>query len=390
VPNRPDIRAAARAELDELAGQGLARELRTLSMAGPRAEVDGRECIVLASNDYLGLNRHPVVTQAAADAAQRYGAGAGASRLVTGNIAIHEELEAEIAALKGSEAAMVFSSGYAANLGLIPVLLGSGDVAVCDKLNHASLIDACRLSGARLRVYWHGDMEKLAAILCSEADAGRVLIVTDGVFSMDGDLAPLPEVLALARSHEAWVLVDDAHGTGVLGPTGAGTVEHFELPGGAFINMGTLSKAFGSQGGFVAGPAELIALLRNRARSFVYSTGIAPASAAAALAAIRLAREEPEIREGLWRNVGLLRKAIAPAGISPVSTDSHITSLVIGEVQAALDFAEALLQDGVFVPAIRPPTVPRGTSRVRITVTAAHSREDVETAGEAICRASVC
>jgi 8-amino-7-oxononanoate synthase len=390
VPNRPDIRVAARAELDELAGQGLARELRTLGTAGPRADVDGRECIVLASNDYLGLNRHPVVTQAAAEAAQRYGAGAGASRLVTGNLGIHEELEAEIAALKGSEAAIVFSSGYAANLGLIPVLLGSGDVAVCDKLNHASLIDACRLSGARLRVYRHGDMEKLAAILRSEADAGRALIVTDGVFSMDGDLAPLPEVLALAQAHEAWVLVDDAHGTGAMGPTGAGTVEHFELDSAAFINMGTLSKAFGSQGGFVAGPAELIALLRNRARSFVYSTGIAPASAAAALAAIRLTRDEPEIRERLWRNVGLLREAIAPAGIAPVSTDSHITSLVIGEVQAALDFADALLQAGVFVPAIRPPTVPRGTSRVRVTVTAAHSREDIETAGEAICRASVC
>jgi 8-amino-7-oxononanoate synthase len=379
-----DLRTAARRELDELAAEGLARELRTLSAAGPRAELAGRECIVLSSNDYLGLGTHPAVVGAAADAAARYGAGAGASRLVTGNLPIHEELEAEIAALKGTEAAIVFASGYAANLGLIPALVSGGDVTVCDKLNHASIIDACRLSGARLRVYRHADMDKLEALLRREAAGSRLLVVTDGVFSMDGDVAPLGEIVALAQQCGAWVVVDDAHGTGVLGPSGGGAVERFRLDAGGIINMGTLSKAFGSQGGFVAGPAELIALLRNRARSFVYSTGLAPPSAAAALAAIRLARDEPEIRERLWRNVRLLRQMIAGAGLTPVSTDAHITSLVIGAVEDALAFADALLDAGVFAPAIRPPTVPRGTSRVRISVTAGHARGDVEGAAEAI------
>ena len=371
-----------------LAEQSLARELRTLSAAGPRAQLAGRECIVLASNDYLGLSRHPAVVEAAAEAARRYGAGAGASRLVTGNLPIHQELEAEIAALKHTEAAIVFSSGYAANLGLIPVLLSRGDVAVCDKLNHASLIDACRLSGARLRAYTHRDVDRLEAILRSEARARRVLVVTDGVFSMDGDVAPLPEIVALARRCGAWVLVDDAHGTGTLGRTGGGAVERFGLDAAGLINMGTLSKAFGSQGGFVAGCTELVALLRNRARSFVYSTGLAPAAAAAALAAIRLAREQPGIRQRLWRNVRLLRQMIAPSGLSPVSTQAHITSLIIGEVRDALAFSDALLAAGVFAPAIRPPTVPRGTSRARISVTAAHTREDVEVAAAAICHAA--
>ncbi|MFQ5808120.1 MAG: 8-amino-7-oxononanoate synthase [Armatimonadota bacterium] len=383
-----DLRTAAQQELDGLAADGLARELRTLSAAGPRAESGGRECIVLSSNDYLGLSTQPLVVSAAADAAGRYGAGAGASRLVTGNLPIHEELEAEIADLKGAEAAIVFSSGYAANLGLIPALVSSGDVTVCDKLNHASIIDACRLSGARLRAYRHVDMDRLEAILRREAGARRLLVVTDGVFSMDGDVAPLPDLVTLAERCGAWVVVDDAHGTGVLGPTGGGAVERFGLDAGALINMGTLSKAFGSQGGFVAGPAELIALLRNRARSFVYSTGLAPASAAAALAAIRLARDEPEIRERLWRNVRLLRQMIAGTGLAPVSTDAHITALVIGAVKDALAFADALLEAGVFAPAIRPPTVPRGTSRVRISVTAGHAREDVEGAAKAIRHAA--
>lgn len=385
---RPDLGLAARRELDELARQRLLREPRTLSAAGPRAEIEGRECLILASNDYLGLSTHSAVVSAAADAAGRYGAGAGASRLVTGSLPIHEELEAEIAGLKGAEAAIVFSSGYAANLGLIPALLARGDVAVCDKLNHASLIDACRLSGARLRVYGHGDTTRLESILRAEASAGRVVVVTDGVFSMDGDVAPLPDVLTIAQAYGAWVVVDDAHGTGTLGRTGVGTVEHFGLDAAAFINMGTLSKAFGSQGGFVTGSTELIALLRNRARSFVYSTGLAPASAAAALAAIRLSREQPEIRQRLWRNVRLLRQSITPAGLLPVSTDSQITSLIIGGVEQALAFADELLRAGVFAPAIRPPTVPRGTSRVRISVTAAHTREDVEEAAAAICEAA--
>ena len=382
--------AELRRELDGLGGQGLLRTLRTASRAGPRVEMAGRECLNLCSNDYLGLTQHPAVIRAAAEAAQAYGAGAGASRLVSGTLAIHEELEQALADFKGTQAAVVFTTGHAANLGTIPALVGREDLVICDKLNHASLIDACRLSGARLRVYAHRDLGKLASLLQRSGDFSRTLVVTDGVFSMDGDLAPLPGILSLADEHGvvrqahhpeqgrgAVVMVDDAHGTGVMGPGGRGTVQHFGLDTDRFINMGTLSKALGSLGGYIAGSRTLISYLYNRARSFIYSTALPPASAGAALAALRVVREQPEVRAQLWRNVGALRAALRRLGLEPVSDDSHLSAVIIGEAEAASRLSQALLERGVFVAAIRPPTVPAGTSRLRITVTAAHTLDDV-------------
>ncbi|MFQ6130751.1 MAG: 8-amino-7-oxononanoate synthase [Armatimonadota bacterium] len=367
-----------RAELDDLSAQGLLRTLRTASRAGPRIEIAGRPCLNLCSNDYLGLTQHPAVIAAAAGAVQRYGSGAGASRLISGTLPIHEELEQTLADFKGTEAAMVFTTGHAANLGTIPALVGRGDLVICDKLNHASLIDACRLSGARLRVYGHGDLGKLASLLGGAGNFRRTLVVTDGVFSMDGDIAPLRDILSLADEHGARVMVDDAHGTGVMGPDGRGTAQHVGLPTQRFINMGTLSKALGSLGGYIAGSGALISYLHNRARSFIYSTALPPASAGAALAALRVVREHPEIRARLWRNVGALRGALRRLGLTPVSEDSHINAVVVREAETAVRLSEALLDRGAFVAAIRPPTVPQGTSRLRITVTAAHTLGDIE------------
>ncbi|MFQ6098192.1 MAG: 8-amino-7-oxononanoate synthase [Armatimonadota bacterium] len=372
--------------LEDLRARELLRTLRTVGRVGPRAEVsDGegatRQCVILASNDYLGLAAHPSVCEAAAEAARAFGAGAAASRLLTGNLPVHEELEAELAAFKGVEAALVFSSGYAANLGSIPALVGSGDVILCDKLSHASIVDACRLSGARLRVYRHKDLTKLEDLLKRCVAFRRRLIVTDGVFSMDGDLAPLPEILELADRYGAVVMVDDAHGGGVVGPMGRGTTEHLGVDPRRLINMGTLSKAFGAQGGYVAGSRALVGHLRNRARAFVYSTGLAPPAAAAALAALRLASSDPSLRAALWANVRALREALGEASGRLLSADSHVTCVLIGAPEAALRVAARAFEEGLFVPAIRPPTVPQGTSRLRVTATAAHTLDEARRAG---------
>jgi len=375
-------------ELEELHRKDLHRRMRRLdSPQGARTVIEGKECILLSSNNYLGLTEHPVVKEAAKLAVDNWGAGAGGSRLTTGNYALHEELEQEISHFKGTESAIVFGTGYAANLGVIQALAGRGDAVLSDELNHASIIDGCRLSQAGVKVYRHRDTEHLEEMLRQVQGYRRRLIVTDGVFSMDGDLAPLPKIAALAERYGAFVMVDDAHATGVLGGRGAGTVDHFSLEGRVQVQMGTLSKALGSSGAYVAGTHELIDYLRNMGRSFIFSTAPPPAAMGAALAAVRLVERQPEIRTRLWRNARYLRTSLDKMGYIVPAEDSPIIPVFIGDAAKTMYLSQALLEEGVFAPGIRPPTVPQGTSRIRVTVMAVHTREDLDQALSAFARA---
>ncbi|GAW94087.1 8-amino-7-oxononanoate synthase [Calderihabitans maritimus] len=372
-----------RKELEELKKSGLFRTLKTCSgLKGPRVEVNGRTMLLMASNNYLGLAGHPRVVEAAVAAIRHYGTGAGASRLVSGNFDLHEALERELACFLKSEGALVFSSGYAANVGTISVLAGPEDAIFSDELNHASIIDGCRLSKARTYIYKHKNLDHLEALLAGARGYRRRLIVTDGVFSMDGDLAPLPGLVALAEKYDALLMVDDAHGIGVLGKSGGGTVEHFRLEGRVPIRMGTLSKALASEGGFVAGSRELIEYLRNRARSFIFSTALTPGAVAAARAALRIVQEEPDRRERLHANARQIKQGLNAMGYSLLPSGTPIIPVIIGDARDALRFSQALQEAGLFAPAIRPPTVPPGTSRIRLTVMATHSAEDIAEALE--------
>lgn len=371
---------------EQLAGirkQGLFRELKTLS--GPQEPVvikDGRECLLMASNSYLGITTHKEVVAAALEATANYGTGSGGSRLISGNTVLHEELERALADFKGTEAAIVFNTGYMANLGVISSLADQGDVIFSDELNHASIIDGCRLSRAKVKVYRHGDLNHLESLIAEELSGGRKLIVTDGVFSMDGDLAPLPGIVELAREYGAMVMVDDAHGTGVLGANGQGTAEHFGLKEQIDIQLGTLSKALGSEGGFAAGDEELIQYLRNRARTFIFSTGLAPGVIAAALAALKVVDLEPWRRERLKENANRLRDGLTAMGYRVIPTETPIIPVLVGEAETTVALARALDEGGVFAPAIRPPTVPPGTCRIRVTVMASHTTEHIDRALE--------
>ena len=372
-----------KSELDQLHQAGLWRSLRSVTTAPTgRVLLDGRDVILLGSNNYLGLSVHPIVTEAAVTAARKYGTGASASRLMSGNCDLYTELESKIAKVKETEAALVFGSGYLANIGTIPVLAGDGDLILSDALNHASLIDGCRLSHATKQIYRHCDIEHLESLLTQSTKFRRRLIVTDGVFSMDGDIAPLPEICALADRYDAMVMVDDAHSFGVLGEKGGGTVEHFGLENRGVIQMGTLSKAVGGLGGYVAGSADLIDFLVNRARSFIFTTGLPPATLAAASAALDVIRSTPELRQRLSSNVLLLKNALLEKRFQLLPSETQILPLILGAADVASRFAEALLSHGVYVPAIRPPTVPEGTSRLRLSVIASHTPEDLETAVE--------
>ena len=404
--------AVLRQRLEELRRQGLWRELRRLdSDAGPRIACAGQRLLNFSSNDYLGLAGHPALKAAATEAAARFGAGASASRLICGSLAPHHELETALAAFKGTAAALTFATGYAAALGTIPALVGPGDVVVLDKRAHACLVDAARLSGAQLRIFPHNDLTKLEAI-CQWAKAGgartkfeegraegagHVLIVTESVFSMDGDHAPLPELAALKDRFGAWLMVDEAHATGLYGPHRRGLAEALGVADRIEVQMGTLGKALGAAGGYVCGPRELIDLLVNCARSFLFSTAPVPAQAAAARAAVELVRgpvgrervatlreRVRQLHEGLaaqgWWNsatnvpgTGHMPSADCPA------TDSAILPLVVGDASAAVALAAALRERGVFVPAIRYPTVPRRAARLRVTVSAAHAEADIAT-----------
>lgn len=372
-----------KSELDQLHQAGLWRSLRSVTTAPTgRALLDGRDVILLGSNNYLGLSVHPIVTEAAATAARKYGTGASASRLMSGNCDLYTELEAKIAKVKKTEAALVFGSGYLANIGTIPVLAGDRDLILSDALNHASLIDGCRLSHATKQIYRHCDIEHLESLLTQSTKFRRRLIVTDGIFSMDGDIAPLPEICELADRYDAMVMVDDAHSFGVLGEKGGGTVEHFGLENHGVIQMGTLSKAVGGLGGYVAGSADLIDFLVNRARSFIFTTGLPPATLAGASAALDVIYSTPELRRRLSSNVLLLKNALLEKGFQLLPSETQILPLILGAADVASRFAEVLLSHGVYAPAIRPPTVPEGTSRLRLSVIASHTPEDLEIAVE--------
>ena len=372
------------AELDCLRKAGRHRFLRAVMTAPTgRVVLDGREVITLGSNNYLGLSTHPKVIEAAVEAVQEYGTGASGSRLLTGNCQLYTDLESKIAEVKGTEAALVFSSGYLANIGTIPAMAGDGDRILSDALNHASIIDGCRLSKANTQIYQHRDIDHLESLLTQSAIFGRKLIVTDGVFSMDGNIAPLTEICGLADRYNAMVIVDEAHSFGVMGKFGRGAVEHFGLENRAVIQMGTLSKAIGGLGGYVAGSRKLIQFLINRARSFIFSTGLPPATLAAAAAAIDVMRATPELRHRLFFNTRQLATALSEAGFQCLSTETQILPLILGSAEVTSNIAEMLLNHGVYAPAIRPPTVPEGTGRLRISAMATHTPEDMQTAIDA-------
>jgi len=375
-------------DLARLASQHLLRQLRPLhSAVGPTVELEGRRVLLFASNDYLGLATHPSVAQAAVQATERYGAGSGAARLISGSLPPHQEMEQELARFKDVPSVLSFGSGYLTNIGVIPALIAKGGLILADRLCHASLIDGCQLSGADFRIYRHNDMDHLSSLLARRTPGRPVIIVTDGVFSMDGDLAPLPDLIALAETHGAQLYVDDAHGTGVLGKLGRGTIEHFGLEGRIPFHMGTLSKALGSSGGFVAGPESFTQFLMNRARSFIFTTAPTPGSAAAVTAAIGVIRREPERRARLWSNRDRLWQGLVGLGFSLAPSASPILPILVGDAEKALRFSERLLTLGVLAPAVRPPTVPDDTSRVRVTVTSEHTLAQLDEALLAFRRA---
>lgn len=364
--------------LAERRAQSLYRVRRLVQSAqGPELVVDGKPLLAFCSNDYLGLANHPNVVAAFQRGAAQYGVGSGAAHLVSGHMTPHQCLEEELAAFTGRDRALLFSTGYMANLGVIGALLDRHDHALHDRLNHASLLDASRYSGARFSRYRHGDMQSLAHLL-DDAEAGDKLIVTDGVFSMDGDIAPLPELVALAQRHQAWLMVDDAHGLGVLGARGAGTLEHFALSQNEVpILMGTLGKAFGTFGAFVAGSADLIEFLIQEARTFVYTTALPPAVAEATRASLQLVQEEPWRRAHLQELIAQFRLGAEQIGLRLMPSQTPIQPVLFGAAETTLAVAQCLHDQGVLVPAIRPPTVARGAARLRIAFSTAHSKKHV-------------
>lgn len=366
-------------ELERIKKSGLYRKLNIVESAqGTHLEIKGKTYLSFCSNNYLGLANNPLVIKAVKDAVGKYGWGVGASRLVSGNMRLHEVLEGEISKLKGKEASIVFPTGYMANIGTISSLVSKGDLVICDKLNHASIIDGCRLSGADFRVYPHCDMEKLENILKKSSKYSRKLIVTDTVFSMDGDIAPLPDIVRIAHKYKAMVMVDEAHGTGVFGKRGGGVVEHFNLSKKIDIVMGTLSKVVGSLGGYVSGDEDLINFLRNKARPFMYTTALPPAVCAASIAGIKLIQKNPLLRRSLWNNVRYLKKELDLLNFDLIPSESPIIPILIGDAKKAVDVSKLLYKKGILIPAIRPPTVPTRSSRLRMTVMSTHTRKDLE------------
>jgi glycine C-acetyltransferase len=370
-------------QLESLRNQGLYRSLRRVEGdQGPTLLIDGREVIDFCSNNYLGLANHPALREAAKAAIDRYGCGSGASRLISGNMTLHEELESKIAQLKGTEAALVFNSGFQANTGVIPVLVGEGDVVLSDALNHASIIDGCRLSRAKIVVYKHGDIDELERGLKNSLASSRKLIVTESLFSMDGDEAPLADIVGVAERHGAMIMVDEAHATGVYEPNGAGIVTKLGLGERVLVQMGTLGKALGGFGAYVAGGKALRELLINRCRSFIFTTSLPPAVMAMAIAAVDLIEQEPQRRQALRHNCRLLRAGLESLGFSLGTSRSQILPLMVGDATRCMKLSEDLLQRGVFAQGIRPPTVPLGTSRLRITLMATHTPAHIDRALE--------
>lgn len=365
--------------LQERRAANLYRERKTLqSPQAPNLIVDGKPYLAFCSNDYLGLANHPYIIEAFQQAASQYGVGSGASHLVAGHSAEHHALEEELAAFTGRDRALLFSTGYMANLGAITALVGAKDAIFEDRLNHASLLDAGLLSGARFQRFLHNDLDNLRGRL-EKTDAQHKLIVVDGVFSMDGDLAPLTELSALAQTHNAWLMVDDAHGFGCLGARGAGCAEHFNLDQHQLpILMGTLGKAVGTAGAFIAGSELLIEALIQVARPYIYTTAMPPAVAAATRKSLQLIQKEAWRREHLQSLIAQFKSGAAELGLPVMESPSAIQPLIIGDEATALAITQKLRERGILITAIRPPTVPAGTSRLRITLSAAHTTEQVE------------
>ena len=365
---------------------GLFRNLNIIdSPQSSRVIIDGREIILLSSNNYLGLTTHPHVIDSSIQAVREYGTGAGGSRLVTGTMRLHRILEERIAQFKGTQDSIVFGTGYMANVGVLTSVVETGDLILSDSLNHASIIDGCRLSRADVAVYRHCDMDDLATQL-ERSGHRRKLIVTDGVFSMDGDIAPLPDIVKLAKKHDAMVMVDDAHGTGVLGRggSGKGTCDHFGVD--VDIRMGTLSKALASQGGFVAGSSELVEFLRNKAKPFIYSTAPPPSSMGAAIGALDVIESEELERsdspvQRLWENVNYYKKGLVGLGYD-IRSETQIIPIMIGDTKTTMEVSQYLMDNGIYAPGIRPPTVAEGTGRIRTSIMATHTTEDLD---EVLC-----
>ena len=381
----PDIQQ----RLDELRDLGLYRRLRVISgPQGPRVVLDGKPVLLLCSNNYLGLADHPRVREAAADAAMRWGVGAGASRLVSGTMRIHKRLEDRLAEFKGADAALLFGSGYMANVGVVSALAGKGEVVFSDELNHASIIDGCRLSQAETFVYRHNDTEHLAWALERAGDRGA-LIVTDSVFSMDGDVAPLAELAELARRHRVRLAVDEAHGVGCLGPGGRGAVHEAGLEREVDVVIGTLGKALGTYGAYVTCDEDLARFLVNTSRPFIFSTAPPPPAVAGALAALDLLAESDRLVTRLAANGATLRDELAREGFDVSGSTTQIIPLVIGDAALAMRICELAIENGVFAQAIRPPTVAEGTSRLRLAVMATHSRDELREAARVLGRAAL-
>ena len=373
-------------ELTILKDSHLLRNLnRVDSEQSSRITIGGREYISLCSNNYLGLAADIRVKESSIEAIKNYGNSAAASRLVSGNMALHEHLEEITAEFKGTEAALVFNTGYMANAGMLQALANEQDVLFSDALNHASIIDGCRLSGAKVLVYRHRDVEHLRSLLSGAAGAGhrRKIVITDGVFSMDGDIAPLPDIAHAAEEHDAVLIVDDAHATGVLGKNGKGSVDFFGLaqPGLAqqsIIQMGTYSKALGSFGAYIAGPAEVRDYLINKARAFIYTTALPPSVIAASIAAIRILQEDHNILNRLWQNTRLFREGLKGLGFNTLNSETPIIPVLTGDIKKTILFSERLSESGIYAVPVRPPTVPEGVCRIRTTVTAAHAESEIE------------
>lgn len=365
--------------LDELRQKGLYRTPAVVTGAtGPKAVINGKEVINLSSNNYLGFANDPRLKEAAIKATEKYGAGAGAVRSIVGTLDIHEELEHKLAKFKKAESVIVFQSGFTANMGTVGALMTKEDAILSDELNHASIIDGCRLSGAKILRYKHNDMEDLRRVLKEAKDSNqykKFMIIFDGVFSMDGDIVNLPEIVKIAEEFEAFTYIDDAHGSGVLGKNGSGTVSHFDLYGKVDCQIGTLSKAIGVVGGYVAGTKELTDWLKLRGRPFLFSTALTPADAGAALKAIEILSENPERVEMLWDNAKYFKSKLSAAGFDIGKSQTPITPVIIGDEAKTMQFSDELFKEGVFVSGIAFPTVPRGTARVRNMVSASHTKD---------------
>lgn len=382
MSNTPEDKTAyLSAQLDELREQGLYNHIRTIdSPMDGHIVVDGQPVLNFCANNYLGLANHPRLREAAKRAIDQYGIGPGAVRTIAGTMSLHVALEARLAAFKGAEAVITLQSGFTANLATIPALVGKGDVIFSDRLNHASIIDGCRLSGAKIVAYDHNDVVDLRRKIGETSEYGRRLIITDGVFSMDGDIAPLPDLYAVAQEHNILLMVDDAHGEGVLGKGGRGIVDHFDLHGKVDIEVGTMSKAFGVMGGIVAGRQVIIDWLRQRGRPFLFSSALTVPDTAACLEAVDILEHSDELVTRLWYNANLFKAEMQKLGFDIGQSATPIVPVMLGEAPLAQEFSRKLLENGVFAMAIGYPTVPKGKARIRVMNTAAHSQNDLEQA----------